>query len=124
MIHLNLSICGDSNQDNPVLHKLLEEFQHASPVSIQAVSLVQFLEGRTTRQSPDQPGPPAGTAGCAERATLFHRPYPEGFFRSHPAGPGFPGHQAKRFAGRKPGERAGEHLDKPVRRIRKPTWRI
>jgi multiple sugar transport system substrate-binding protein len=35
MIHLNLSICGGPGQDNPVLHKLLEEFQRSSPVSAQ-----------------------------------------------------------------------------------------
>ena len=35
MIHLNLSICGNAIQDNPVLHKLLEEFQRSSPVSMQ-----------------------------------------------------------------------------------------
>lgn len=35
MIHLNLSICGNSNQDNSVLHKLLEDFQQSSHISIQ-----------------------------------------------------------------------------------------
>jgi multiple sugar transport system substrate-binding protein len=35
MNHLNLSICGNLNQDNSVLHKLLEEFQQSSPVFIQ-----------------------------------------------------------------------------------------
>ena len=35
MIQLNLSICGDSNQDNSILHKILAEFQDSSPVSTQ-----------------------------------------------------------------------------------------
>jgi multiple sugar transport system substrate-binding protein len=35
MIRLNLSICGNVEQDNSVLHKLLDEFQRSSPVSAQ-----------------------------------------------------------------------------------------